>query len=203
MPAGIATCIVAASSRKMDIDNLARKINMPARLHPHKVIDRGEYNIIVPFICHRCGNCCRKYEPIVELELLPEIARCLGEPIDVIQNRLRVDTLSHSAGHPTDCCFLHPRHLCCIIYETRPTSCRQFPALDGVGAGTVDCPGYREYKSVLNEFTGRLNDVPHGPDTTARGRRQIPPHARRDVLHTLTNANPSEQYLQVFEEMNG
>jgi len=178
-------------------------MNMPAHLHPHKVIDCREYDILVPFVCRRCGNCCRHYDPIVELELLPEIARTLGEPIDAIQDRLRVQGLSHSAGRPTDCCFLHPRHSGCIIYEVRPTACRQFPPLTGGGAGVVDCPGYREYGIVLSAFAGCLKDVPRDPATAARGRRQIPPHARRDVLHTLTNANPSEQYLKVFEEMNG
>lgn len=171
--------------------------------HPHKVIACREYDILVPFVCHRCGNCCRKYEPIIELELLPEIARSLGEPINVIQNRLGADGLSHSAGHPMDCCFLDPLHLRCIIYEIRPTSCRQFPPLNGVGAGAVDCPGYREHRSVLSEFTGRLKDVPRGPAIAARGRRQIPPDARGDVLHTLTNAKVSDPYRQVFEEMNG
>jgi hypothetical protein len=70
-------------------------MNRSAPAHPHKVIACREYDIIVPFLCHRCGNCCRKYEPIIELELLPEIARSLGEPIDVIQNRLGADSLSH------------------------------------------------------------------------------------------------------------
>jgi hypothetical protein len=76
-------------------------MNRSTPAHPHKVIACREYDIIVPFVCHHCGNCCRKYEPIVELELLPEIARSLGEPIDVIQNRLGADGLSHSAGHRT------------------------------------------------------------------------------------------------------
>jgi Fe-S-cluster containining protein len=203
MPAGIATCIVTASSRKMDIDNFVRKINMPARLHPHKVIACREYDILVPFVCHRCGNCCRNYDPIVELELLPEIARSLGESIDAVQDRLRVQSLSHSADRPTDCCFLHPRHSGCIIYEIRPTACRQFPPLTGDGAGVVDCPGYREYRRVLNEFTGHRESIRQGRSAAARGRKQIPPDARSDIRHTLTAAMVSDQYRQVFEEMNG
>jgi Fe-S-cluster containining protein len=178
-------------------------MNRSVPAHTHKVIACREYDILVPFVCHRCGNCCRKYEPIIELELLPEIARCLEEPIDVIQNRLCADGLAHSAGHPTDCCFLDPLHVCCLIYEIRPMSCRQFPPLTGVGAGAVDCPGYREHRRVLSEFTGRLKDVPRGPDPAARRRRQIPPDARRDVLHTLTNARVSDPYRKVFEELNG
>ena len=178
-------------------------MDVTAPAHPHKVIACREYDILVPFVCHRCGNCCRKYEPVIELELLPEIARSLGEPIDVVQNRLGADGLSHSAGHPTDCCFLHPRHSGCIIYEVRPTACRQFPPLTGVGAGAVDCPGYREYRRVLNEFTGSAEHLRRGRSAAARGRRQIPPDALRDILHTLINAKASGPYRQVFEEMNG
>jgi Fe-S-cluster containining protein len=172
-------------------------MNRPAHAHPHKVIACREYDIVVPFVCHRCGNCCRKYEPIIEMELLPEIAWCLGEPIYVIQSRLHVDNLSHSAGRPTDCCFLDPLHSRCLIYAVRPTECRQFPALAGVGA--VDCPGYREYISVMSEFTARLKDDPRSPAPAARGRRQMSPDAREDVLHSL---RVSDTYREVFEALN-
>lgn len=178
-------------------------MNRSAHAHPHKVIAWREYDIVVPFVCHRCGNCCRKYEPVVEMELLPEIARAIGATIDVIQNRLLDDSLSHSAGLPTDCCFLDPLQLRCVIYEIRPTACRQFPALGGVGVGAVDCPGYREHRSVLNEFTARLKEIPSGPAGSARGRRPIPPDARKDVLHTLTAARVSDGYHRVFEALNG
>lgn len=177
-------------------------MNRPAPAHPHKVIACREYDILVPFVCHRCGNCCRKYEPTVEFELLPEIAQCLREPIDVIQNRLRADSLSHSAGRPTDCCFLDPLHSECFIYAVRPTDCRRFPPLTGVGAGAVDCPGYREYGSVLSVFTAYLEEAPRGPAPAARGRRPILPDAREDVLHTLSAAQISDGYREVFTQRN-
>lgn len=178
-------------------------MNRPAPAHPHKVITCREYDIYVPFVCHRCGNCCRKYEPIIELELLPEIARCLEEPINVIQNRLLNDRISHNAGRPTDCCFLDTRHSVCMIYEVRPTDCRQFPPMTGVSAGAVDCPGHREYGSVLNAFTGSRESVRQGRSAAARERRQIPSHARRDIRRTLTAAKVSDGYRRVFTEMNG
>ncbi|MBA4397444.1 MAG: hypothetical protein C0394_08695 [Syntrophus sp. (in: bacteria)] len=177
-------------------------MNRPAPAHPHKVIACREYDILVPFVCHRCGACCRKYEPVVEFELLPEIARGLGASIDVIQDRLLNDRLSHSAGRPTDCCFLDPLHARCFIYAVRPTECRQFPPLTGVGAGVVDCPGYREYRSVLDEFTACMEEAPRGPAPAARGRRPILPDACRDVLHTLTAAQISDGYREVFTQIN-
>ncbi len=178
-------------------------MNRSAHLYPHKVIACREYDILVPFVCHRCGNCCRKYEPIIELELLPEIARALGEPIDAIQERLRMQGLSHNAGRPTDCCFLDSRHSVCVIYEVRPTDCRQFPPLTGVGAGAVDCAGYREYGSVLNAVTGNRESARQCRSAATRGRRQIPSHARRDIRRALTTAMVSDGYRRVFTEMNG
>jgi Fe-S-cluster containining protein len=178
-------------------------MNVPARLHPYKVIAFREYEILVPFVCHRCGNCCRNYDPVIEMELLPEIARTLGEPINVIQERLRVQNHSHRTGRPTDCCFLHPGNSECIIHEVRPTDCRQFPPLAGVGAGSIDCPGYREYRSALNSFAGRSECVRQFRSAATRGRRQIPAHDRNDILRALTAAMVSDQYRQVFEEING
>jgi Fe-S-cluster containining protein len=177
-------------------------MNKPAHSTPHKFIAFLEYDILVPFVCHCCGCCCRKYEPIVELALLPEIARILGETIDVVQNRLKADSLSHRAGRPTDCCFLHTAHSGCIIYAVRPTACRQFPPLDGVGAGNIDCPGYREFETVRIAFVNRAGCVSVGRPTIARRRRQVPAYARPDVLHTLSDANVSDGYRDVFKEMN-
>lgn len=179
-------------------------MNGPVNRHPHKVIGCREYDVLIPFVCHQCGNCCRKYEPTIEPELLPEIAYCLGEAIAAIEKRLRDNSLSHRDGRPTDCCFLDPLHLRCSIYSVRPTSCRQFPALHGDdSAGAVDCPGYREYRRVLNAFIGYLDEAPRGAVTAARRRRRItPPDARGDMQHTLTNAQVSGKYRQVFEEMN-
>lgn len=174
-----------------------------AHAHPHKVVSCRDYDILVPFICHRCGNCCRNYDPIVELGLLPEIAKTLGEPIDAIQDRLRVKGLSHRAGRPTDCCFLHPRHSACMIYEVRPTDCRQFPPLAGVGAGAVDCAGHREYLSVLKLFAGRSNHISQSRSTAARQRRRIHQISYRDVLRALIAANVSKEYRKVFEALNG
>jgi Fe-S-cluster containining protein len=177
-------------------------MNKPVQNFPHRAISFGDYDILVPFVCRRCGNCCRNYDPIVELEMLPEIALCLGEPIAAIQRRLGANSLAHDAGQPTDCCFLHPRHSGCIIYEIRPTSCRQFPPLTGVGAGDVDCPGYREYSRVRNEFTAHLQKTHRGPAPAARVRRPIPPDARKVLLHRLAETGVSDGYRKVFEALN-
>jgi Fe-S-cluster containining protein len=175
----------------------------PTHHSPYRVIACAGCELLVPFVCRRCGRCCRNYDPIVELELLPEIARHMGEPISVIQDRLGANSLAHSGGRPTDCCFLHPRQPECLIYEIRPTACRQFPPLSGGGAGAVDCPGYREYSRVLNAFTGLKPGIRQGPSAAPCGRIPLPGHVRGEALRILTAAGVSDEYHRVFEALNG
>jgi Fe-S-cluster containining protein len=171
--------------------------------YPHRAVPCGEFDILVPFVCRRCGNCCRNYDPIIELELLPEIARRLEETIDVVQRRLNADTLAHIDGRPTDCRFLHPARSECIIYEIRPAACRHFPPMAGGGAGAVDCPGYREYSTVLNAFAGLATRIRQGRFTAAGRRPPIPEHARRDIRQILNGATASEGYRRIFMAVNG
>lgn len=178
-------------------------MNLTVRTPPHRRIAFTDHDILVPFVCQRCGNCCRRYDPVIEMELLPEIARKLGEPIDVIQDRLRRQVLSHSAGLPTDCCFLHPRMRLCTIHEVKPTACLQFPSLDGAGAGAVDCGGYREFRRVLHAFTRHAMGGRPNRGVAVHGQRPIPPPARRDVRQTLAAAGVSEPYRLVFAAFNG
>jgi Fe-S-cluster containining protein len=173
-----------------------------ARAHPHKVVACREYDVLVPFVCHRCGACCRKYDPAIDFEMLPEIAHCLGEPIAVIQDRLGDNSRSHRAGHPTDCCFLDPVHLHCLIHGIRPTGCRQFPALEGAGPGDIDCPGHREFRSVLGAFTATREQASRGNAAASRRPRQIPPDARETVLHHVTKAGASDRYREIFQAIN-
>jgi hypothetical protein len=47
-----------------------------------RVIEFSEYDVVVPFVCHRCGNCCRNF--------YPGIAGLIGRPIHEIQARRRL-----------------------------------------------------------------------------------------------------------------
>jgi hypothetical protein len=53
----------------------------------------------------------------------------------------------------------------------------------------------------MRAFTGYLKQAPRGP-ATAQRRRHIPPAARGDALHRLTEAGASDRYRDVFEMMN-
>ena len=96
-----------------------------------RVIEFSEYDVVVAFVCHRCGNCCWNF--------YPGIAGLIGRPIHEIQSRLGEDCDAHNAGKPKDCFFLEPGTTRCLIHEIRPDGCRLFPSLTKTGLGQVDC----------------------------------------------------------------
>lgn len=169
---------------------------------PHALIVCPDGDIIVPFICRRCGNCCRSYDPDIEPELLPEISSSLGLSIDSLENRLRTDRIAHAAGRPTDCCFLHPQSAQCMIYPVRPLPCRQFPSLTGASVLRIDCGGYQEYQRTLAAFRDRLHYISLTRPSTTRKRKIMPAALRGTARQALSAVNASEHYCTVFERLN-
>jgi hypothetical protein len=38
-----------------------------------RVVEFSEYDVVVPFVCLRCGNFCRNFYPGIGMDMLPEI----------------------------------------------------------------------------------------------------------------------------------
>lgn len=166
------------------------------------VIECLEYDIIVPFICYKCGNCCRKYYPTIDLELLPEIERIIKKPIDVIQSQLGDDCEAYNSGMPTDCCFLDPISNECLIYTVRPEPCRSYPSLTDFGAVDVDCPGHKEYKNIVEEFVKYGKYAKVLKPTYSKKVRSIPDREWQNILRKLKKAKASKNFIQKFFMMN-
>ncbi len=168
-----------------------------------RVIEFSEYDVVVPFVCHRCGNCCREFYPGIEMEMLPEIAGLVGKPIHEIQARLSDDCDAHNAGRPRDCFFLDPGSNLCLIHGIRPDSCRLFPSLTKTGLGKVDCPGYREFENAVRALTGHENDAAAREATHLREPRPVPEGQWEPALKKLQAAKSSELLVQEFVTRNG
>lgn len=168
----------------------------------YMVIECLEYDIVVPFICHKCGNCCRKYYPEIDPELLPEIERIINKPIDVIQAQLSDDCKAHNSGIPTDCCFLDPISNECLIYTIRPDSCRSYPSLTQSGSGDDDCPGQKEYKNVVEKFVKYEKFAEVFKPTCSKKVRSIPNREWQNILRKLEKTKASEIFIQNFFMMN-
>ncbi len=170
--------------------------------YPHRIIEYSEYDVIIPFICHRCGNCCRTFYPSIDPEMLPEVARVLNTPIAVIQAQLGADCEAHNAGTPTDCYFLEPADNTCRIHEVKPEACRLFPSLTDTGLGKVDCPGYREFKNIVGELSKNSGFTRIRKPTASEKLRRIPDHKRQYILLKLEKLNATELFIQKFLVMN-
>jgi Fe-S-cluster containining protein len=155
-----------------------------------RVIACSEYDIVVPFVCHRCGNCCRNYYPAVEVNTLPEIAGILNRTIHEIQDRLNEDCDAHNSGRPVDCFFLEPGGSRCHIHEVKPDGCRWFPSLTQAGPDNVDCPGYREFNDAVKALCRR--EIP------AKKFRRIPDSEWQGALKKLEAAAVSERFIRQF-----
>jgi len=82
--------------------------------------------------CDRCGECCRRCDPIV---LSPEDLNALGFllPTSTLQHYVSFKDGVYYFKHTKPCAFLRGNN--CRIYDFRPLVCRQFPIIvrdDGV-----------------------------------------------------------------------
>ncbi len=168
-----------------------------------RVIEFSEYDIVVPFVCLRCGNCCRNYYPGIEMDMLPEIANSISKPIHEIQARLGEDCSAHNSGRPADCLFLEPGTSRCLIHEIRPDGCRLFPTLTKTGLGKVDCPGYREFDNAVKALSGRENGTAARKATHLKETRPVPEGEWEHTLKKLEEAKASALLVQEFVARNG
>jgi Fe-S-cluster containining protein len=168
-----------------------------------KVIEFSHYDVVVPFVCHRCGKCCRNYYPGIEMVMLPEIANIINKPIYELQARLSEDCDGHSAGRPADCLFLEPGTSRCLIHEIRPDGCRLFPALTKTGLGKVVCPGYREFDNAVKALSGCENGTAARRATHLKETRPVPEGEWEHTLKKLEEAKASALLVQEFAARNG
>lgn len=175
---------------------------MNRNLRPVKIIEFADYDVVVPFVCHRCGNCCREFYPGIEMEMLPEIAILINKPIREIQARLSEDCDAHNEGRPADCFFLEPGTNRCLIYPIRPDGCRQFPTLTKTGLGKVDCPGYREFDDVVKALSGNEGGSAARKATLLKEPRPIPEGEREHTLKKLGAAKASALLVREFVARN-
>ncbi len=163
-----------------------------------RVIECSDYDIVVPFVCRRCGNCCRNYFPAIEVNTLPEIAGILNRTIHEIQDRLNEGCDAHNSGKPVDCFFLEPGGSRCRIHEVKPDGCRWFPSLTRAGPDNVDCPGYREFSDAVKALCRNENGAEVQGEGHWKRFRRIPDTEWQDALKKLEAALVSECFIRQF-----
>jgi uncharacterized protein len=77
--------------------------------------------------CLSCANCCKTTSPIFQQGDIERLARALKMKVaDFIQTYLRMDEEGDYVLTTAPCPFLGHDNAC-IVYEHRPTACREYP----------------------------------------------------------------------------
>jgi uncharacterized protein len=80
--------------------------------------------------CLECANCCRTLGPGITDRDVDRMAKALKlKPADVVEQYLRTDEDGDLVFETMPCPFLMPDNYC-MIYESRPKACREYPHTD-------------------------------------------------------------------------
>ena len=167
-------------------------------------IELPENDIVVPFICRKCGTCCMTYIPSVPAEDLVTISQHLKWPPGDLIIRHTEAYLNRLRGKPEPCIFLDDRRLCRIYnHPLRPDVCRLYPF--SFGRTDADCAAYLEHKRLveillMNEKSFEIYDASFCPN---RDVRLIPDSKWPGIRRKLMLSNTSTEMIRSFLIMNG
>ena len=112
--------------------------------------------------CLSCGNCCKSLGPRITDVDISKMAKHLKiKPSKVVTDYLRIDEDNDYVFKTMPCPFLMPDNYC-MIYESRPKACREYPhtdrrrfyqVLDLSIENLKTCPAVLEIsKAIVEEF---------------------------------------------------
>lgn len=80
--------------------------------------------------CLACANCCRSLGPRITDKDVEKLAKALRlKPSEVFEQYLRIDEDNDMVFKTMPCPFLMADNYC-MIYESRPKACREYPHTD-------------------------------------------------------------------------
>jgi uncharacterized protein len=138
-----------ANNLKKENESFYKKLKLrpPKNLDElfHEAHDEAFENID----CLSCANCCKTTSPIFYQRDIERAAKaCRLKPGEFIEKYLRVDEDNDYVLRQAPCPFLDGENYC-VIYEDRPTACREYPhtnrkkmqqILDLTFKNTLVCP---------------------------------------------------------------
>jgi Fe-S-cluster containining protein len=161
-------------------------------------------DIVVPFICRKCGTCCMTYIPRIPADDLLTISQYLKWPPEDLISRHADAYLKRLRGKPEPCIFLDERRLCRIYnHPLRPDVCRLYPF--SFGGTDADCAAYHEHTHIIdiflmNEKSFEIYDASFCPN---RDVRLIPDSKWSGICRKLRQLNVSREMVRTFLILNG
>ena len=166
--------------------------------------------IFIPFVCKRCGKCCRKIGVSSRAIDIAAVVEYLGTGVrEVIENYIgkvvscdeeKIEYEASSAPR-LPCPFLRGNE--CIIHPIKPGVCAAFPVRTDFGDHGIGCPGKEEVTRASRALEKGVPCAICAPaiyDETPVG--NIPPDKWGKILAKYRKSNPSKEALKLFLKFN-
>lgn len=166
-------------------------------------IEFRDFDVVVPFVCTRCGWCCEHYLPrFTESEILRIAEDAHRQCVETLRQYLEgYEKKRH--GRDVRCIFLLVNGLCGIHdHPLRPEVCRLYPF--SFRDGDERCPSFRVHRSIVSALTRdtgalELYDSSFCPET---GLRPVPENLWPAILLRFLEAEPPIEVIQFFIVFN-
>lgn len=167
-----------------------------------KVEFRG-YDVLVPFVCRRCGECCLWYVPWMPEKNLRKIAGDLGLPAEEILQCHQEAYQKRIRGQTVPCPFIGADHLCTIHgHPLRPDSCSLSPF--SFDKPSFDTPACHEHRRIVEALTAgetdfEIYDSSFCPEMQIR---PVPEFAWPGVWRRFLSTEPTLAVVREFLRLN-
>ena len=163
----------------------------------------ADYDVLVPFVCERCGWCCEHYLPrFTESEIL-RIAKDAHRQRDETLRQYLEGYEGKRHGRDVSCIFLVGNGLCGIHnHPLRPEVCRLYPF--SFRSSDERCPSFRDHRRIVSALTRdagafELYDSSFCPDMELR---TIPVEAWMEIWRSFLEATPPVEVIPPFIVFN-
>lgn len=93
--------------------------------------DRFHHEVFTELDCLDCANCCKTIPPILNDNDIRRLSKALGiKEKEFFLKYVRIDEDGDQVMAQTPCPFLLENNHC-LVYESRPRACREYPHTDG------------------------------------------------------------------------
>lgn len=122
--------LVEAEALKKENKQLAKKLKKTKPKDLDAVVHQQHHEIFEKLDCLECANCCKTTSPTFYERDIDRLSKHLKiKPSDFIEQYLHVDEDGDYVLNESPCPFLDYENYC-MVYDSRPTACREYPHTD-------------------------------------------------------------------------
>lgn len=119
-----------AEKRKKENQQFLQKLKRSSPKNLDDLFHQEHEEVFETTDCLQCANCCKTTSPIFYPKDIDRVAKRLKmKPGDFIEKYLHIDKDKDYVLNAAPCPFLDHENYC-MVYEDRPTACREYPHTD-------------------------------------------------------------------------